>query len=446
MATRREVVGMMAAALVGSRSAAGSGAWELGELERMASEVSLGSRVAPGAEIPGVGPNETGYALRVPGATLTFYPAFWVRDAAMMLGAGLVPTQEVAGWVRVVASTQAGPEGIRLANGLSIPPYSIPDHITLHGSPCWYPGAYDGPNQGDGTFGFLPPADDAFFFIGMVREHLRLTGRPTLFRGPVRTPWGEATVAEVCEHAFDSVAADPQTGLVTCEAGRGRTRVDWGFCDTVRKTGLCLMPSLLRWRAARDLVALHRAAGSAARSAGYSREASRVREAIPRTFYQSVGTAPGGEGLLLSATGVGRKDDVWASAFAVTLGVLPRDVERAVTKHLLTLYRAGGTVLEGQVRHLPPTGSLGGYWEDCRAARDTYQNGAYWGTPTGWFVSALGRVDRAAAAQMLRDYLTHLKAKRAEGAPWECINPSKAHYQNPRYSASVCLPLAALKG
>lgn len=414
-------------------------------LRRFALRVAEGSRVPPDAEIPGHGRNTTGHTLRVPGATLTYYPAFWVRDAAMMLGSDLVPAEEVEGWVRLVASTQAGPQGVFLKHGLFVPPYSLPDHITLQGTACWYPGAMDGEDQGNGTFGFLPPADDAFFFIRMVREHQRLTRKPSLFLSEVRTPWGKAGVSEVCARAFDSVATEPETGLVVCEAGEGKTRVDWGFCDTVRKTGACLMPSLLRWQAARDLEALYRSAEREKEAHRYRHEASRLRAAIPRTFYRPVTAGEAERGLLLSATGLGRKDDVWASAYAVSLGVLPSRIRQAVCRHLLVLYRAGGTVLEGQVRHLPPTGTLGGLWEQCVAAPQTYQNGAFWGTPTGWFIAALLAVDRAAASRMLGEFVEHLRAQEEKGAPWECINPARDHFQNPRYAASVCLPYSVLE-
>jgi len=69
---------------------------------------------------------------------------------------------------------------------------------------------------------------------------------------------GLAPLSEVCIRAFESVAEDKE-GLVVCEGAAGKTRVDWGICDTVRKAGKCLMPPSLRWRAARDLEALFRA-------------------------------------------------------------------------------------------------------------------------------------------------------------------------------------------
>lgn len=415
---------------------------DLALLREIAAGVLASSKVPPGGQIPNGPKNTTGHVLRVPGGTQNYYPAFWVRDAAMMLGGDFVPADEVEGWVRVTAATQPGADGLRFGK-LVVPPFSIPDHITLAGEACWYPGAYT--DQGNGTYGFLPPADDAFYFIQMVREHQRVTGRAKLFAASVKTGWGERRLSEVCLKAFESVAADAKTGLVTCEATEGRTRVDWGFCDSIRKTGLCLMPSLLRWRASRELAALFAADGQGTPAKHFRDETKKIEKAIPATFYRELPKREGRKTcLLLSATELGRKDDVWASAFAVWLGVLPHDVELAVARHLLALCEAGGTVVEGQARHLPSDGEFGGHWEKATCARDTYQNGGYWATPTGWLAVALRKVSLAAADKLLAEYAAHLRAHRDQGAPWEWIQPAKNLRVNPLYAASAGLVYLAI--
>ena len=420
----------------------GSTSADLDLLREVASAVLESAKVPAGARIPGGATNTTDCALRVPGGTQSYYPAFWIRDAAMMLGGGFVPAREIEGWVRVIAATQPGADGLRFGR-LVIPGFSIPDHITMGGAACWYPGAYT--EQGNGDFGFLPPADDAFFFIQMAHEHWRLTRATTLFQSRVPTGWGNARVSEVCARAFDSVASDPATGLVVCESGEGRTRVDWGFCDTIRKSGLCLMPSLLRWKAARDLAEMYKAAGVSSEADRFRQQADQIRAALPGTFLRKATTVDGtGAVSLLSATGLGQKDDVWASAYAVWLGVLPPDLERAVAWHLLALYEAGGTVVEGQVRHLPPAGEFGGYWEEAKCERDTYQNGGYWATPTGWLIAALRKVSVPAADKLLHEYVAHLRANRDKGAPWEWIQPAKNLRVNGLYGSSAGLVINCL--
>lgn len=396
------------------------------------------AKVYPGESIPNGGENRTGYVLRVPGGTKNYYPAFWVRDAAMMLGADLVPATEIEGWIKVVAKTQPGQEGLSFAHGLRVPAYSIPDHITLDGQACWYPGAYT--DQGVGNYGFLPPADDAFFFIQMVWEHYRLTHRAAFLTSKIGTGSGNARVIDVATQALQSVATNPINDLVVCSPEAGKGRVDWGFCDSIKKSGDCLMPSLLRWQALERLAVLHDAAGQKAAAISYRRAAIRIQGSILAAFYHPLAE---GRGMLLSATEKGKKDDVWASAFAVWLGVLPADRETSVCRHLLGLYREGGIVAEGQVRQMPPNGEYGGFWESM-GPTDSYQNAGYWATPTGWLAVALGKVDRTASDVLVSDFVKHVKANRVAGAPFEWINPATGAKVNGNYGSSAGLVYISL--
>jgi hypothetical protein len=246
----------------------------------------------------------------------------------------------------------------------------------------------------------------------MVYEHWRLTRSPALFQSRVKTGWGTAPVSDICVKAFGSVAVNAENGLVQCAASEDQTRVDWGFCDSIRKKGLCLMPSLLRWQAASELTELFNASGEPIEADLFRKQAAAIRAAIPTTFAREMPATNGSNGarevLLLSATELGRKDDVWASAYAVWLGVLPPELEKAVARHLLSLYEAGGTVVEGQVRHIPPRGEFGGYWEQAQCERDTYQNGGFWATPTGWLIVALRKVRPSSADKVLSEYAEHL--------------------------------------
>lgn len=393
-------------------------------LHTLAKEVVDSAAIRPGEKVPGY-TNTTEFVLRIPGGNKG-YPAFWVRDAAMMLGADFVGAEEIEGWVKLVAQVQNGPRDLRLANGLTIPPHSIPDHITPTGLACWYPGAYEGPDQGNGTYGFLPPADDAFYYVQMLAEHYRLTRKASLFK----------TYENSVIDAFDSVEVNSD-GLVVCSEEPTRTRVDWGFCDSIRKTGAALMPSLLRWRAAKDIEAMYKSLSNEAASKRYREIAAKVAKSISKTFVAD-GKEPR---LLFSSTGQGHQEDVWASAYAVWLKVLPKAVEKRVGLRLLELYKEGGTMLDGQVRSLPK----GIFWEKA-GGQGYYQNGAYWGTPSGWVIAAIAQIDKPTALKILDEFVKSIEANRAKGAPWECFNPELNHFQNPLYCATVALPYVALKG
>ena len=92
-------------------------------------------------------------------------------------------------------------------------------------------------------------------------------------------------------------------------------------------------------------------------------------------------------------------------------------------------------VQNGQIRHLPG----GVYWEMCVAGRDTYQNGAYWATPTGWFVYTLDLVDSAFADKTVIDMVNDFK----KGGVCEWILGEKRRL--PNYLASASLPLAGIR-
>lgn len=405
----------------------------LRRLRRVSEEMIEAASVSPGASIRGK-TNTTGLWLIMPDGKAA-YPGFWPRDAAMTLGADLVSADRVEDWIRICALTQAGPQGIRLANGLHAPPFSIPDHITMNAEACWFPGAYEGEDQGSGTYGFITPADNGFFFIQLVAEHARLTGSASLMDTHMKTPWGEAPLLDIALNAFDSVDVDED--VVICSGDEGKTRADWGFCDSINKTGLCLMPTLLRWRAARDLVSLFTQRGDPQRARRFDSIAASIQRRIVPVFFEG---RSDGTGILLSATGIGRQEDVWAEAYAVWLGLLPEEIEARICRRLAALAVDPGVVFKGQVRHLP----AGEFWQKTPLPKGVFQNGPYWSTPSGWFIYAVSRVDPALAEQVLKDLVDFVDNNRAEGAPWEWVNPEAGAYDNALYCASVTLPYTAL--
>ncbi|WP_459076856.1 hypothetical protein [Arenibacter sp. M-2] len=83
------------------------------------------------------------------------------------------------------------------------------------------------------------------------------------------------------------------------------------------------------------------------------------------------------------------------------------------------------------------------------AQKNTYQNGAYWGTPTGWVCYAIAKTNFKLAQKLAKEFIDDLREndfrKGLEyGAPYECFHPS-GHRQNPLYMTTVSCPLAAFK-
>jgi hypothetical protein len=385
------------------------------------------SRVAPGTNGPpnwGI-KNTVGFSLVTPGRR--GYPAFWIRDFSMACDSGLVPTKELENHFLLVAKCQNGGTARKLKSGGILPPYCIPDHINFDGTAVYYPGTYSsGEDQGAEPWGTFPPADDHYEFV-----HLGwLLVQQSKNRGMLSTKVGELTVLERMKKAFDSPVSDEESGLF--ETSKEARAVGFGFCDSITVTGKVLYPSLLRYRAAKELYSL-------TKEAKYRDAALRIERSIPITF---------GEpdlGWLKAATDIGQQADVWGTLLALHLGALDAPHSKLARRTVLEAFKAGTIALEGAVRHIPTDRdfSATSAWEKALEGKGIYQNGAYWHTPTGFLIEVLKMEDRNLAQKVFSDYVTHLR--KGGEIPWECFNPALNHAQNGGYLASVAWPYSVLK-
>ncbi len=405
------------------------------------------SALLPAGATLGKWSNTTPYDVHVPGGNMG-YPAFWVRDAVMMLGGDFISSKELEGWIRFIAGTLKGPEDWHVRPGVIVPAYSVPDHINFDGMPIFYPGFYDSAiKQGGDPWGKYPPLDDNFFFITAVYEQWAMTECPLLFMSTVKTSFSEETVSDICEKVYRVAPTDAATGLIVAGDVKTDNAKDWGFCDVEFKSGMLLFPSVLKYVAAVQLAQLFEATDQAPKAKFYQDDSARIKAAISRTFFHP--SQNGDEGWLHSATGVGNQPDVWGSAFAVYSGAVDTSVARKVANALVRAYREKTGVRQGCVRQILTTDRLNkGGWEQSFAKTGTYQNGGYWGTATGWYVSAIHSVDPKAAAEMAGDYVKFLRENmRPDGMTqaWEWFNPDTGEHNNPLYVASIALPYLSLK-
>jgi hypothetical protein len=223
-----------------------------------------------------------------------------------------------------------------------------------------------------------------------------------------------------------AVPRNPETGLVHIQPGNGQDRCPYGFTDTIGKQGDVLFCSLLYVQASRRLAEMLRAAGQAEAAKAWDQRAATLSEAIRGTFWD------GTVGLFRAATVQCREPDIWGSAFAVYLKVASEEQSRRIGTYFRDHYAE--ICQRGQIRHLPG----GVYWErGCK--RDTYQNGAYWGTPTGWFVHALAPVDAKLARQTVVDLVQDFR----ERGVCEWVIGDRT--QLPNYVASATLPLQGIR-
>ena len=321
-----------------------------------------------------------------------------------------------------------------------LPPGSIADHIAFGGAPIYFPGILeDYGAQGGERWGCYPCLDDHFFFVHMAFCYGKDLGNWAFLEETVN---GKPLPARL-EAAYAMPPSREDTGLVYTEPDR--RGVNFGFFDTTVHTGDLLFASLLKFRASLELAEIFDATGDAAKAAHYRGEAARIARAIPETFAD-------GSGFLRASTGLSAQPDVWGTAFAVYHGVLEGETETAACKALAQALADGTIAWKGAIRHVPADRDYSetSAWETSYAAKNRYQNGAYWPTPVGWVAYAVSKTDPEAARALVAEYIAALREddfrKGPEhGAPWECRHPDGMHRQNPVYLTSVTAPLAALQ-
>ncbi len=409
---------------------------DLSFLREMAADVLEESRVPAGEKAGGFGPNVTGGTVIRPGGR-NCYPAFWVRDYAMSLESGLVPEAEQRHMLLLTAAHQRDTEW-KLPSGSVVPPGSIADHISFDNKPIYYPGTIDDfEGQGGERWGIYPALDDHYFFVHMAHYYVKESGDPAVLKQNV----AGKPLSQRLEEAYAMPPSRPSTGLVYSDLkNRG---VTFGFVDSITHTGELFFCSVLKYRAAVELAELFEMLGDEARQKEYQQAAGQLKRAIDRTF----GTEGG---LLRASTGYSAQPDVWGTAFAIYVGALTPARERAGCQALADAYHAGTLAWQGNIRHVltPDDFSESTAWEKALGKKNTYQNGAYWNTPTGWVAYAMAQVDREAAKQLAGEYIAELRAgdyrKGPEfHSPWECMHSDGDHRQNAVYLTSVTCPLAA---
>jgi hypothetical protein len=254
------------------------------------------------------------------------------------------------------------------------------------------------------------------------------------------------SVFERLERAFAVPTTDPGTGLAqTTETDRA---IGFGFCDNETHTGKLLFASLLRYRAAGEFAELSRAVGRGQHERGYRQ----IQKAIQANLVPTFADAKAIGGWLRAATETSRQPDVWGTLFALHLGVLGRREAGAARKTIADAVRRGTITHEGGVRHVPtdmdfsPTTA----WESSGSPLNTYQNGAYWHTASGWLIEQLLKEDRELALQVFGEMMAHLRSMDfrkgpGHGAPWEAYHHSGQYQRNAVYLTSVALPYGILK-
>jgi len=405
-------------------------------LEQLTKDVLESSRIYPGQKLPDpFGKNNTGGVLVRPGGKDT-YPSFWIRDYAMSLETGFINKAEQKHMLLLTASTQCDQTWITKAETAIVPLGAIADHIRVENSlPIYFPGTYDYDLQGskEYQYGLFPPYCDQFYFIQMAHCYVKSSSDVRILKKEING----VRLIDRLELAFRVPPTRNNEHLVfTTEPFVG---VDFGFRDAIQITGDLCFPSILKYRAATELSELFVKLKEKDKAGVYAAIAADIKQNLSKTFLN-------GNGMLRASTGQSAQSDVWSTALAIYLGLLQDEDQMKACRHLSNAYKDGDLAYKGNIRHIIAGEDYSGStaWEKSKVEKNTYQNGAYWGTPTGWVAYAISKVDPALAEQLVKEYIRDLRENdyrkgNQYGAPYECIYPP-SYVRGPVYLTTVSCP------
>lgn len=195
----------------------------------------------------------------------------------------------------------------------------------------------------------------------------------------------------------------------------------YGFTDTVCKTGHLFMESILYWRACRMMAQMHTDFGNSDCGKNYSCRADRIEQEISCLFDSTSTT-------FMAADGFCRQTDVWGMLYSLAVDFPFAFVIRDSVENWLMSNRAR-YLYKGQVCQLPD----GATWEKLliEVPAGEYQNGAYWGTASGWALKFFRRMDPVYAERLLEELLQDFES---DGI-CECIN--KGYRKLPQFVVSA---------
>jgi hypothetical protein len=314
------------------------------------------------------------------------YHALWTRDFAYMAeyAGDLIPPKDV------VAGFEYLLKGVR-DDG------AAPDRVTVEGKAIYTAGPEDHPLGQENL--------DNPMFLVLLADQCRK-------RAPQLAKWD--AWKSTLRRTLDWVPRS-ESGLVWNDPKKPHS--PYGFTDTIAKTGELCMESLLYWRACRVMD-----------EEAYLDRAKRIEKSITKLFDEK-------RGALLAATVDCRQIDVWANAFALSIG-FPLGERRNLILSFLHDH-LNDYIWRGQVRHL----LKGEYWQRYlyEFPREQYQNGAYWATASGWILDAIAEKDRDRALQLVSDLINDFKAN----GICECVNAN--YHQLRNYVVSATNPLDSVR-
>lgn len=325
------------------------------------------------------------------------YAALWTRDFCYMVeGAGqFIPAEEILAGIDFLLAGQR-------EDGF------IPDRVQADGTPVYFPGPVDNP------IGSQPPVDNQVFMVKLICAYARQTRDYVNSRSRLERMWS----------AVDAIPAGPD-GLVAID--RNNPWVDYGFTDTVAKTGKVLFGSLLHWEACELMAETYKMWEEHDDAHTWFERAQQAGHRLFEFWNDD-------QGMYRAAMQDCRQVDIWGSAYAGVLRVASKTQTERMGHYLLR--NRQDIILDGYVRHLPENQPWKRLFGDI--APGTYQNGGYWAVPSGWVAQTIAQVDEGFARQMMETLIGRFE----QDGVCEWINPEQ--HALPGYGASAACVLGAV--
>jgi hypothetical protein len=200
--------------------------------------------------------------------------------------------------------------------------------------------------------------------------------------------------------------------------------IGYGYHDQIKITGWELMSSLVLMRGLERAVVLFEGSiGSEVRE-HWAQLAKGIHANLYRLYDAKIGGYVGG-------SRVGHQFSVWGNGFAYSLATSEQkaSIVRFLRDHQSRIFLLGCT------RQISEAG-----WEG-NGPGDSYQNGGFWATGTGYVLPALAEQDPAFAVQLAEELVQNLP--KINFCEWIGTNRKPAGAQ--RFLGSVSVPLLGLK-
>jgi hypothetical protein len=325
------------------------------------------------------------------------YAALWTRDFGYMVenAIDILPLEDVRKAIVYLLNGQR-------SDGC------IPDRVQADGLAVYSAGPVGKP-LGD------PPSDNSQFMVKLVSDYVSYSKDLEFFK-------------QVSPGLIKAMNYTPRrkNGLVYIDPQNPHS--PYGFTDTIQKTGELLFSSLLYWEACQKLMELFNQIDNLETVNDFRSRSLLIEKNLSNLWDDQAG-------MFLAASVDCRQTDIWGNAYAIYIGYPLAEKKKSIIDFLAKNYNA--YVYKGQIRHLTEPDC----WQKTLITirPGEYQNGAFWGTASGWVGYALADQYPRLAKEIYVDLIAFYQ----QNGPYECVNVNYLKLDN--YVASVVNPLGAAK-